>query len=97
MKNTEVKSLIKFLSVKYGLTQAHMEDIISAPFDLLAEVLHEKADSNELYFPAVRIPFFGIFYVPSYKIERFKKGREERAKLNNNGITDISRENKENI
>jgi hypothetical protein len=96
MRDPEVKTLIKFLSNKYGLTQEHMEEILDSPFEFLANVLKTKADSSKLIFPSVRIPFFGFFSFPPGSRKGLEKIRERYLK-EHNGTPRISEQDSTDI
>ena len=95
-KNSDLKALIKFLANKYDLTQGQVEEVIITPF-LFASRVIKGADPKTLEFPSVRIPFFGLFFVPKRKIEMVKKFREKRDKMEKDGTKPIDREDTQDV
>lgn len=75
--NREVKVLFKELSKKYGVTLQQLEEVFEAPFRLQVENMKKRCDRKRLYFPSLRIPYFGIFYCPEWKKKKFKKLNDE--------------------
>ena len=79
MRNPELKKLIKLFADKEGLNIVDIERIVNSPFDFQAHVMKNLCDRDELKFPSVRIPSFGIFYCPEWKKEQFRKINKKKA------------------
>lgn len=73
MRNPELKKLMKLFAKKESLNIVDIERIVNSPFELQVDVMKNKCDREELIFPSVRIPSFGIFYSPEWKKEQFRK------------------------
>jgi len=73
MKNVELYKLTRIKAKKYGLTKQQLEDIMDSSFRFLRFVLKEKTDRENLDFPSVRIPYFGIFYCPEWLKNKLRK------------------------
>ena len=59
-----------------------MRDIVSSPFEYTRYVMENIADRNELHFPSIRIPSFGVLYCPPYvkeKLKSYNKQKNESA------------------
>lgn len=69
----ETKELIKFFSKKYNIPQAEITKVFEAPFKFQTHVMKNVCDRKKLYFPSVRIPYFGIFYLPEWKKDKFRQ------------------------
>ena len=78
MKNAELHKLVKIKAKKYGLTEQQIKDIVDAPWKFLRYVMKEKGNRETLYFPSVRIPFFGIFYCPDWIMRKLTKDKKEK-------------------
>ena len=83
MRNPELKRLIKLFAEKEGLTIVDIERIVNSPFEFQAYVMKELCNRDNLEFPSVRIPNFGIFYCPDWKKDQFRKVNNKKE-LNNN-------------
>lgn len=78
MKNVEFNKLYRLKAAEYGITVEELRNIVESPFLFVAEVM-KSGDREKLEFKKVRVPFWGLFYVPDWVIER------ERAKLKGKG------------
>ncbi len=55
-----------------GLTQEDVIRAYEAPFDLQAIVMKYRCDRDKEVFPSLRIPYFLIFYCPSWHKEKLR-------------------------
>jgi hypothetical protein len=76
--NQEVKSLIASLAKEMNLSQEDVQRVYEAPFALQAIIMKYRCDREKLHFPALRIPYFGVFYCPSWNKERIQKFMEKK-------------------
>ena len=74
--NREVKALISSLAKEMNLSQEEIEKVYEAPFALMAIVMKHRCDREKLYFPSLRVPYFGIFYCPPWNKKRLQKMRD---------------------
>ena len=81
MRNLELKKLMKLFAKKEGLNIIDIERIVNSPFEFQVEVMKDKCNREELIFPSVRIPSFGIFYSPDWKKEQFRKINEKKKTI----------------
>ena len=72
MRTSYSNNIIAKLSAKYGLPKGVITKIVESPLLLLRRVMSKECDKVNSIFPTVRIPMFGIFYVPAYKKGRYK-------------------------
>ena len=76
---TEENKLKKQIAKKYGVSVGQVYELINLQERFLAEAIGQKSDRSKLYFPSVRLPGFGVFYVSEVKL---KKLRELKANPN---------------
>ena len=69
----ELKALLKFIAEKHGLPYGEVVKIFEAPFHLQSHVMRKVCNRNSMYYPSLRIPYFGIFFMPSWKREKLLK------------------------
>ena len=74
--NREVKNLINSLAKEMNLNVEDVERAYEAPFALQAILMKYRCDREKLYFPSLRIPYFGIFYSPPWIKRKLKKKNE---------------------
>lgn len=82
--NREVKVLLKKIAKDKGLKFSDIEKAFEAPFKLQAEIMRNRCKRSILYFPSLRIPYFGIFYCPPWhkkRLEKIKKKNNEKDKI----------------
>jgi hypothetical protein len=75
--NREVKSLITSLSKEMNLKIEDVERAYEAPFALQAILMKYRCDREKLYFPSLRVPYFGLFYCPEWHKKRLLKKNNE--------------------
>ena len=78
--NQEVKSLINKIAKDLNISIQDVERAYEAPFDLQAIVMKHRCDREKQNFPSLRIPYFLIFYCPSWnkkRLLRFKQKKDE--------------------
>ncbi len=68
---TKENELKKQLAKKYGLTLGQVNEAVMMQDKFVADVLSKKVDREAGYFPAVRLPGFGIFFCPDKVREKF--------------------------
>lgn len=66
MKSQKTKHIDQQIIKKYNITQEQLYDILTAPFDFQVNIMKGIMDPKNKVFPSVRIPNFGLFYVPQY-------------------------------
>ncbi len=80
--NNDLRNLVKLYAKEHDLTFQEVLDVINIPFEFLTHVMKTKCDRNTLYFPSVRIIYWGVFHSPEWMRERIKK----RIKIKNETI-----------
>lgn len=73
MKTLESKKVIKTIAEEEGVTVEDVERIIQVHFEFVKYVQSTLVNRDTGYFPSVRLPNFGIFYVPEKVKERLIK------------------------
>ncbi len=76
IRNRELRKLIKIVAKEENLTLASIEAIVGSPFLFQTTVMRE-ADRKTLKFPSVRIPYWGTFHVPQWRVKKLKKKDED--------------------
>lgn len=71
MRNRELKGLVKIVANEESITAKDIEEIIDSPFIFQATVMR-SADRSALKFPSVRIPYWGIFHAPQWRVDKLK-------------------------
>lgn len=71
--NNDLRKLAKIYANEKGLKLEDVLDVINVPFDFFAHIMKTKCDREKIYFPSVRIPYWGIYYSPDWMRKRFKK------------------------
>ena len=71
------EKLKRDIASKYGISLGEMNEMILSQDLFLSEVIKNKADRKNLKFPSIRLPGFGIFFVPEKKIKKFREIRED--------------------
>jgi len=71
--NSDLRKLAKLYADENGLLLPDVLNAINISFEFLTHVMKTKCDRKKLYFPSVRIPFWGIYYSPDWMKERIKK------------------------
>lgn len=74
--NPEVRDLISSLAKELGVRIIDVERAFKAPFELQAIIMKHRCDRKTQKFPALRIPYFLVFFVPSWNKERLRKLEE---------------------
>ncbi len=67
------EALKRQLAKKYGINLGQMTEIIMLHDRFIATVISEKSNRDELYFPSVRLPGFGLFHVPEKKMKVLRR------------------------
>lgn len=73
MKTIKSKEIIRIIAKEEGLTIPEVEEIISVHFEFVRHVQSKLLDREKNYFPTVRLPNFGMFYIPESTKERLIK------------------------
>lgn len=73
MKSQKTKHIDKVIKEKYKLTQDQLEAILTAPFDFQVQNMKGVLDMKNEVYPSIRIPNFGLFHVPNYIRDKYKK------------------------
>ena len=76
MKHLQTKHIIKNIAKSEGLNISDVELMIDSQFLLLKKAI-SSSQRSILRFPSLRLPSFGIFYSPSWKVEKFRKINQE--------------------
>lgn len=69
MRSKVSDEIFEKLAKKYGVSKGDIESMVESPFKLVRERIPKDSVKSEGIFPSIRIPFWGIFYVPDYKIK----------------------------
>jgi len=73
----EIKQLLKFIALKYDIPFSEVQKVYEAPFKLQVDIMKVKCDRKSANFPSLRIPYFGVFYSPKWRRDKyFKKNNE---------------------
>ena len=70
------EKLKRDIANKYGISLGEINEMIMSQDLFLSEVIKNKADRRNLKFPSIRLPGFGIFFVPEKKIKKLKELKE---------------------
>ena len=73
MKHLKTKQVIKNIAADYKINNQDAENIIVTVFEFIKDGMSNITDRDEGYFPVIRIPNFGTFYVPKTLQEKFKE------------------------
>ena len=73
----EQERLLKELARKYGISLQQARDIEDS-LKFVATVMKDKVDRDTSFFPAVRVPFFGLFHCPERVLRHIKKLNEKK-------------------
>jgi len=73
MISERTKDIRKKIAKEHGLTLNQVDEIIKSAFIFQTKIMKEEFDTKNQHFPSVRIPNFGLFYVPDYIKKRFKE------------------------
>jgi nucleoid DNA-binding protein len=83
MRTLKSREVIKSIAREEGVTTQQVEDIINVHFEFVRYVQSQLVDRDAGYFPTVRLPNFGSFYVPETKkkemIELNKRRKENES------------------
>ena len=71
MKSSRTKHIRKKVSEEFDVTQEQVIDVISSLFKLQVTTMRESDPKSGTY-STLRIPNFGVFYVPDYIVDRNK-------------------------
>lgn len=73
MKHSKTKQVIKNIAVDCKISTQEAENIITTVFEFIKDEMSNTTDRDSGYFPIIRIPNFGTFYVPKTLQEKFKE------------------------
>ncbi len=74
MNNQELlRKLLKAVAKDNFLTLIEVERILKAPYEFQAMIMKTKCNREELDFPTVRVPFWGLFHCADYTKDRLKR------------------------
>jgi len=76
MKHSQTKQIIKNIAKNEGINASDVELMIDSQFLLLNKTI-SSSQRSLLEFPSIRLPSFGIFYSPEWKVEKFRKINQE--------------------
>ena len=68
-----LRKLLKVVAKDNSLTLVDVERILKAPFEFQTMVMKTKCNRDILEFPAVRVPFWGLFHCADYTKDRLKR------------------------
>lgn len=68
-----LKRLLKSVAKKRELSYRDVQRILAASFEFQAKVMKNKCDRENLEFPSVRVPYWGIFYCADYTRDRLNR------------------------
>ncbi len=85
IRDEEVKKMIHSIALRHGILDDVVNDIIRLQF-LFAKHVMLNANKEEVYFPAVRLPYFGMFLVSKNREEYYRN----KQKNKDNGNKDKS-------
>jgi nucleoid DNA-binding protein len=63
MRTLKSGEIIRSISKEENITKQQVEDVIQIHFEFVRYVQSQLLDRNNNYFPTVRLPNFGSFYV----------------------------------
>ena len=74
-----MKTLINSVAKEMNLSPLDVERAYEAPFDLQSIIMRFRCDREKQFFPALRIPYFLIFYCPEWNKARLRRkyGKDE--------------------
>lgn len=77
MRNIKTGELIRNIAHDHKVTTEDARNAIYSVFEYLKYNMSDVSDRDELYFPAVRIPNFAMFFVRETTKEKFKLMKEK--------------------
>lgn len=83
MNSRQNKELIKFLSIKSGISEAQGLDIVKSEFRVLKETIESYSLENKVL-KSIRLPKFGLFFVKTNKRGDEVQDKENGSKVSNN-------------
>lgn len=73
MKHLKTKQVIKNIAADHKISNQDAENIIVTVFEFIKNEMSNTTDRDSGYFPVIRIPNFGTFYVPKTLQEKFNE------------------------
>ena len=73
MKHLKTKQVIKNIAADHKISNQDAENIIVTVFEFIKDEMSNTTDRDSGYFPVIRIPNFGTFYVPKTLQEKFNE------------------------
>ncbi len=67
------EKLKRELAKKYDIGLTQLNEIITCQSMVVADVIGNRSDRETLSFPSVRLPGFGLFYVPEKKLRVLRR------------------------
>jgi len=77
MRNLKTNEVIKSIARDHNITAEEAKGVIYSVFEYLKYNISEVSDREEIYFPAIRLPNFAMFFVRESTKEKFKLMKEK--------------------
>lgn len=71
--NRDLRQLARIYAKEKGLKLEDVLNAVNIPFEFFAHIMKDKCNRDKVYFPSVRIPYWGIYHSPEWMRKRFKK------------------------
>ena len=79
MQHLQTRQLIRELAKEFGLSIETTNAILNSVPEFTKQVMTTEVDKEQGIYPSIRIPGWGIFYVPEEVKKKYKhKGRNTR-------------------
>ena len=77
MRNLKTNELIRSIAKDHGVSTEQAKTVLMSVFEYLKYNITEVSDREEVYFPAIRLPNFAMFFVRESTKEKFKLMKEK--------------------
>ena len=73
MKREKTRETIKNIAGRYKVRQEDVTDVVNNIFEFQHDLMINHTDGSQDIFPTLRIPYWGIFFVPKDLREKLKE------------------------
>ena len=77
MRTLKSREIIKSIAEREGLTREQVWEILVSYFDFVKHAQANLLDREKNFFPTIRLPNFGVFYIPERTQERLAKHNKQ--------------------
>ena len=78
MRTLKSREIIKTIAKEEGVSIADVENVLNVHFEFVRYAQSQLVDRDKGFFPAIRLPNFGVFYVSDAKQEEMRQLNEKK-------------------